>query len=124
MKNIPKFRAEKPLHLKKKDKQWKKCTAQIKIRGFSDSELWNLNYTIAAFILPRLKAFKNDPVTLEAYPSDCKNMKQWLDTLDKMIWAFEYALDEAFWGDTDSKGLKKYQEGLSLFAKHFYSLWN
>ena len=27
-------------------------------RGFDDSELWNLDYTIASFVLPRLKRLK------------------------------------------------------------------
>jgi len=31
---------------------------QIKERGFDSTELWNLDYTIALFILPRLKVFR------------------------------------------------------------------
>lgn len=42
------------------DNRLKKFRKQREKYGFDNSELWNLNTTIAKFILPRLKAFRKD----------------------------------------------------------------
>ncbi len=74
---------------------WQKLT-----RGFSDRELWSLDYTCTEFILPRLKAFRhgelNGTPMLDGYDqkqneADFKKMTQeWEEILDQMILAFEY----------------------------------
>jgi hypothetical protein len=47
----------------KKDKRQKLWKKQRDERGFDDTELWNLDVTMAKFILPRLAAFhKQSPV--------------------------------------------------------------
>lgn len=60
------------------------------------SEIWNLDQTIAKFILPRLKKFRNvvhsHPVTDEV-----KTFEDWQEVLDKMIIAFEYILECDEW---------------------------
>ena len=38
--------------------KWDKFTKQRLERGFDDSETWNLDLTIAKFVLPRLESFK------------------------------------------------------------------
>ena len=53
-----KFRASKPMHINAKNGRWGEMKQQIKERGFADSELWSLDYTIASFVLPRLKQFR------------------------------------------------------------------
>lgn len=52
--------------------------------------LWSLDYTFAAYILPRLQAFKNMPRT--GYHG--RNRKQWEERLTEMIFAFDYMLNE------------------------------
>ena len=57
-KELPKFRLENPLFLKSGDKHYNKQVKQIKERGFCDSEMWSLDFTISLFVLPRLQQFK------------------------------------------------------------------
>lgn len=70
---------------------------------FKDNELWDLDLTIAQFVLPRLIQFKK---TTKGYPGrlivddnidlssisdseDDKYVTLWNNILDKMIWSFE-----------------------------------
>lgn len=85
-------------------------------RGFDDTETWNLYYTIAGFVLPRLKRFKE--VTM-GYPA-VMSENEWNECLDKMIFAFETVLKED--DAIDSCDNEKVEEGLSLFAKHYFNL--
>ena len=73
-------------------KKWKKNHGVY----VEPKELWNLDYTIAEFVLPRLKMFK------KKYIGDpgCDGMdtrEKWDVALDKMILAFEYLLDDNWW---------------------------
>ena len=64
----------------KKNKKW-----------VDPKECWNLDITIAEFVLPRLKIYKKQT---NGYPSLFNNIEEWKVTLDKMILAFEYVLDD------------------------------
>lgn len=135
MKKIPRFIARTPIFLTKKDTRYKHYVTQLKKTGISDTELWNLDYTIACFILPRLKLFRSNmfgyPVISECYYSNdvnfsnktCSNnnRKLWKKYLDKMIYSFnKITTDYSYNNDRINK---KIQEGLDLFAKYFSSLW-
>ncbi len=76
-------------------------------RGYSDSDLWNLDYAIAKKVLPMLKAYRKmdrvgtpidvfDEPYKETYSDDDSNkaIKKWNEILDKMIYAFTYILHE------------------------------
>lgn len=67
-------------------------------------ELWDLTSYLIEYILPRLKAFKK--VNINSYPGNFKSLKQWYKTLDKIIFAFEYAYIH------DNKSLKSLQQFL------------
>lgn len=106
-------------------------------------DTWNLDYTIAEFVLPRLKLFKK----LEnGYPGkgEMDTPEKWNEALDKMILAFEYMVDEDWWMDDpkydyfmnnheDNAKEANFEEckqrqlvikdGLQLFTKWFQSLW-
>ena len=87
-------------------------------RGFDDSETWNLDCTIAQFILPRLKRFKE---VLISHPMNI-TATEWNNILDKMIFAWEYlASDDEFKDVSDID--KKVEMGLTLFAKYYQNLW-
>ncbi|MCH5167371.1 MAG: hypothetical protein J1F35_05700 [Erysipelotrichales bacterium] len=122
------------------DARWKEYTKQRISRGFDDSEIWNLDSTIAKFILPRLKEFKEiawgTPGKLdyefvqkgysESEASIIAN-KAWEEILDKMIWAFEHYDDESYILAADSvkaheEYVNKINKGLKLFAEWFCSL--
>lgn len=101
------------------DKREGKYMNQRKTRGFDDSELWSLDCTICKFIAPRLKAF------IEKYTEFCPSMfmddpSEWVDILNKMLYAFEhYDVHYKLEDDAD-----KIDEGLDLFRKYFNSLWS
>lgn len=117
------------------------------------TELWNLDLTIARFVLPRLIAFKKNNI---GYPSEFKSKEDWDNVLDKMIAAFdliingdnildkdEYQDIEKVIFDNKIKSMKFVlneekrtarldeinrqneiiREGLGLFATYFRDLW-
>ena len=94
-------------------------------RGFDDGELWNLDYTIAEFVLPRLKEFKRiNPCC----PYGLKE-REWNSILHKMIWSFQQKYDDIEFAPKElteaQKKLwyKRYSEGFKLFGKYFGQLW-
>tara|TARA_R100000750_G_C2331441_1_gene90273 strand:+ start:107 stop:526 length:420 start_codon:yes stop_codon:yes gene_type:complete len=97
------------------------------IRGFSDSDLWDLDYHLSELILPRLKAFRN--YNQAGHPSRLKDENEWNDILDKMIYSFEYVLrdygiEDDDWNDSQEKKYKEYEEGMKLFIDFFSDLWD
>ena len=101
--------------IKPSDNRWKEFQEQRLERGFDDSETWSLDITIIKFVLPRLKVFKE---VCCGCPSTLTNEK-WQDILDKMITAFELAIE----GFPEKEELKLVDEGLDLFREHFFHLW-
>ena len=67
--------------------------AHLFLAKIQNSELWDLDYTIIKFILPRLKKFKE--INIISYPTKCGNIENWHKIIDKMIWSFQFALDVA-----------------------------
>jgi len=99
-------------------KRWFKHFTQRRVRGFDDSETWNLDHNIAKFTLPRLKRFKDlnngNPVDI--------TWEQWQNDLDDMIYAMENTIklsDDCTY-ECDFDRLNK---GLILFGKMFRDLW-
>lgn len=114
------------------------------------SDLWNLDITIANFVLPRLKKFKEED---DGCPEreEMDTPEKWGEVLDKMILAFEYVISwDKWWRDNpkydylsakskyDDEYVTKIRnsylaegkrrqavisEGLQLFAKWFRHLW-
>ena len=86
-------------------------------RGFGDNELWNFDTTIAKYMVPRLKRFKQ---LQRGYPANLKE-EEWNEILDQIIYSFELKLDDI---DFDEKYRKDYELGLVYFAKYFDHLWD
>lgn len=87
-----------------------------------NSEIWGLNYTLAKYILPRLKRFTE---VCCSYPCELTET-EWKEILNKMIWSFQYIIknDESNELLEIMKENEQCQEGLDLFAKHFRNLWD
>ena len=105
-------------------------------------ELYDLDITIARFILPRLMVFKKH---CERTPRLNMTREEWNGILDKMIYAFERiacqteeetpeykAYIKAIWNNEEDladlkraakASLKPISEGLSLYHKYYRSLW-
>ena len=111
-----KWRLKKPLYIKKSDDRYEKHKKQLEERGFSDTETWSLCSVIAEFIIPRLERFKE---IKGGVPMCFKDESEYDKILDKIIFAFKYALKDDF----SEKGEKKYVEGIALFSKYFRYLW-
>ena len=54
-------------------------------------ETWNLDCTIAKFIVPRLKLFKK---VVDCYPGHLDSMDEWYEIIDKMIYSFTYYTED------------------------------
>ena len=80
-------------------------------RYVNPKECWDLDYTIAQFVLPRLKKFKEDN---EGYPidGDMNTFEKWQEALDKMILAFEYIVTKDDWWFNQPQ--YDYSDGLSM----------
>jgi hypothetical protein len=89
-------------------------------RGWDDSEIWSLDYTISQFVLPRLKGLKK---IQHGYPSTLSTMQEWEDIMDKMILAFELNI-KIFDDDVSKEERELMQEGLDLFAEYYCGLWD
>ena len=102
-----------------KSKEYKSC------HGFEPCESWGLNTTIAHFVYPRLKKFRQDT---NCFPIGTKNIDEWYHIIDKMLLAFALIIDQddneeltkCFYSD---KQMNEIKEGLELFAKYFNDLW-
>lgn len=84
-------------------------------------DTWNLDITIADFILPRLQEFKK---VSDSFPHDLSSVEEWHDILDKMIAAFTLISNKF------KHPLEFYESraetidcGLDLFRKYYYDLW-
>lgn len=113
----------------------------LPFRKVKDSELWNLDLTIAKFILPRLIRFKEFE---NSHPINFKSVEEWNEVVDKMIWSFEFAkggyevstsanlypveeygerFDFKEYKEKQEDAFKRYEEGMKLFAEYFSDLW-
>lgn len=97
---------------------------QRRVRGWDNSDTWSLDWTMAKFILPRLKLFKE---VNNGHPSELTE-EEWDATIDKMIFAMAAVADGSWnYHDEDIEETRahwdKVQEGLELFGKYFRDLW-
>ena len=95
---------------------WQRLT-----RGWSDDELWGLDFTIAKWLLPRLKGFKEQGCSF-CHPCDT-TPEEWKDMVDKMILTMELMKREGEQGFLEDHEYKFVDEGLELFGKRFRNLW-
>lgn len=112
------------------EKEIAKYTKQYDKRGFDNTELWSLDFSIAKFILPRLKEFRKVCNGAPYGGEDCKfettednfmTVQGWKDCLQKMIDAFQLIVDYDAWGDDRKQEIV--EEGLDVFRKYFHNLW-
>lgn len=88
-------------------KKWLKKHGQY----IAPKELWNLNYTVAKFVLPRLIKFKENSLGFPGY-DEADTMDKWQDILQKMITAFEYIVTNDNWWVDDPR--YDYSDGIHV----------
>ena len=84
---------------------------------FPIEEIWNTENAIAAFITPRLKAFKD--LKKHGFPPEMNSKRQWNSSIQKMIDAFEILSRPYTPTDNEDPIV---EEGLDLFRKYFRNL--
>ena len=107
--------------MKKDGARDKVFAKQRKERGFDDSETWSLDHTLAKWLAPRLKRYKE--INIIVGPID--KGRNWNQILDEMITTFEFLASEERWNvaDPKDKRWKQVKVGLELFAKYCTNLW-
>lgn len=109
-------------------------------------EKWDLKYSIAEFIVPRIEAYKNEvennniisiPLWIEdhnlpfildqnkEYSEEEINLIniEWAKILQKILFSFKSLLEPQ--NEINFEELEKMQkEGMRLFAKYYFNLWD
>lgn len=88
-------------------KKWLKKHGQY----IAPKELWNLDYTVAKFVLPRLIKFKENSLGFPGY-DEADTMNKWQDILQKIITAFEYIVTDDDWWVDDPR--YDYSDGIHI----------
>jgi len=95
---------------------------QRMVRGFDDSDTWNLHATVEEFILPRLKRFRE--ITAKhpfgGYPMGLASHEEWLSRLDDMIYSLEVDSFDAIYGN---KVDERFKRGRGYLMAHWGNLW-
>lgn len=99
----------------KDDDREKKFAKQRKERGFDNSELWNLDFTIAKFIVPRLKVFIDNYEGAVDEHDVVKKSKEFLRSLEILI--------EEDCCITDDEKHNEFQRGIDHFPDIFSAWW-
>lgn len=101
----------------KDDKREKEFSEQRMERGFDDSETWALDYTIARFILPRLKRY--DEIAEDAIIRSDKVKQQ----TKNVIAALELVIRDGEGESLNGREEKEVEEGMRDFVEIFRELW-
>lgn len=101
-----------------------KLSSQKLRHGFNEQEIYGLNNTIADFILPRLKVFKEN--SHEGHFASKEGQRE----LKAMIWSFENFLEVEKFMENDKLNKTKYNahqrklaKGFALFGARYQNLF-
>jgi hypothetical protein len=83
-------------------------------------EVWNTENTLAQLIVPRLQAYK--ALDKHGCPPPFKDMREWNNTIQKMIDAFE--LMKYAHSIQSAEEQETVNHGIELFCKYFQNLWD
>ncbi len=71
-------------------------------RGFDDTELWNLEHSIAKYVLPRLIEFRK---VMTGYPVKAGSFEEYKEIIDKIIYSFDHIVNEKTYNEELEKEL-------------------
>lgn len=116
------FKAIKPFFRKKK--------LQVKW-GFPPEEIWNLNETIAEYVLPRLKIFAEHSPSQIYYDENGESIighpgekkRKVSQCFEDMIFAFESCTAKNAMTISSPEEREKIKRGFRIFAENFQGLW-
>lgn len=100
-----------------------------------DYDVWDLPVTFAQLILPLLKKFKEnhthfigfvDPIDFPEIPvvegESVYSVERWYALLNELIWTFETIPDVDIY--VSSEESNRVKNGLRLFGKYYFDLWD
>lgn len=96
-------------------------------RGYSDSDLWSLDWYLCTWMPEALREMKR---MAHGHPGSLKSVREWKQILEKIALGFEgqrhlqemdYDIDNKV---KTTKYQKDYEEGMELFTKWFRHLWD
>lgn len=85
-------------------------------RGFSDKQLWNLDVTLAKFLLPRFKRYLK--ITKNVIDFNQQTIKEF----DEILWMLETVSAKKYWSCTIEE-TTRVQKACELLGKNLLSLW-
>lgn len=101
--------------------EWEKVLKRMKKNEkYLEGELFNLDDTLTAFILPRLKGFRDATI---GYPPYLGSLENWQSELDKMIKAFQILYDCERLNTLSDSDEEAIEIGLKSFAEYYNHLW-
>lgn len=90
-------------------------------RGYDDPGWWDIEISLARWIIPRLKHLREHT---HGYPPGVGGEESWDKILGKIILAFELIV-EMLGEDTNLPPIRdQIDEGLDLFRKWYFNLWD
>lgn len=90
---------------------------QRRTRGWDDSDLWSLDYTLSKYLAPRLRRLRD---YTHSHPCDVTH-EEWQAEIDKMAAAFEWCGSDERWCEQTPEEV---EQGLDLFRRRFFYLWD
>lgn len=136
--------SDKPYHiistmsLVKEGENYEQFHERLRTSQPDGSEVYSLDYTLACFLLPRLKLlkrqFNNHPrwlkKELEENPTEenkisYERYRDFHDALNKMIFTFNWYSSDRQWSYDcqDEEWNKRIRDGLDAFSEHYEALW-
>lgn len=121
---------------------------QRRTRGFDDSDMWSLDYTLCKFMAPRLRAlakithgypsemlYGEDTsfealMAFDALPEEERKRRQdeaftkWQAILGKMARAMELWVETDMFIEPGTPEEQEWEEGFELFHKYLFGLWD
>ena len=104
-------------------------------RGFDDTETWNLDYTLAKFLAPRLRRFIEVHTGVPAWfisneKTQEESRQEWLDILNEILWCCEhydtYEYEDNFFDKSREEQNaieERFTKGFELLGKYWKCLW-
>lgn len=118
-KRVKKINKQRKEMMQESDKKYAKKYKKFKKKyGFDFRDCWNLDISIAYYVLPRLIYLRAKGC---GYPCEFDSVEPWNEILDKIIVAFTYMTKDDFF--TVNSHSKEIDEGLDLFRKYFFDFW-
>ena len=135
------------------DIRWLKWWCQRAKRGFSDRDVWSIDYYLNSILPKMLRQLKE---TTHGYPGSVQGFKTWQNLLERMALGFEasdritdaknwvmnddneFYVENTFFEETnpwtpeqvksfrelDRRDMRTFKQGMNLFTKYYHSLWD